>query len=505
MSKLQKQELQSVINQICNKLWAAGLTNPITYIEQISYLFFLKMLEEWDNQKSQETKLTGNRNGHKSIFSGKNEKFRWSQWTHIPDNTRVFKFVRDEVFPFMANLPGTNENVRRFFNDARFQIPDGVVLRDVVDKLREISFIELDADVKGDLYEYLLNQLTTSGKAGQFRTPRHIIRTIVQLINPQIGETILDPACGSGGFLLGAYEWIKTNNSDAKNITEYKNGNGQMVKKGPGDKLSPTQWQFLQSDALIGFDVDTSMVKIATMNLILHGLDKSQVIRRDSIAGSPDDWEDREFDVIVSNPPFAGNINKERIRKYLPVQVADTTILFLGLMIEALRQGGRAGVIVNEGMLFNRNKAATETRRYLMDKRNLVAVVSLPGGVFQPYAGVKTSVLFFNNDGKKTEKVWFYDVCFDGLELKTQRRPMPGKNDLPDLIAKWKEKPDSDRSWTATREQIEANDFILSASAYRPITEDKTFHRNPKDIFKEIKELNKQSQEQLKKIEEFIK
>jgi len=504
MSTISKQELQSVINQICNKLWAAGLTNPITYIEQISYLFFLKMLEEWDNEKAQESRLTGNKNGYKSIFEGENEKFRWSEWTHIPDNTKMFKFVRDEVFPFMGNLPGTNENIRRFFSDARFQIPDGVVLRDVVDKLRDISFIELDADVKGDLYEYLLNQLTTSGKAGQFRTPRHIIRTIVQLVNPQIGETILDPACGTGGFLLGAYEWIKTCNSDPTNITEYKNGNGQMVKKGPGDNLSPTQWQFLQTNALTGFDVDASMVKIATMNLILHGLEKSRVIRRDSIAGSPDDWDEQEFDVILTNPPFAGTINKERVKKSLPVQATDTTILFLGLMIESLRQGGRAGVIVNEGVLFNRNKAAKELRRYLMDRRNLVAVVSLPGGVFQPYSGVKTSILFFNNDGKKTEKVWFYDVRFDGLELATQRRPAPDKNDLPDLVEKWKDKPSSDRSWTATREQIEENDFILSASAYRPITEDETQHRDPKEIFKEIKELNKQSQEQLKKIEEFL-
>ncbi len=504
MSKVSRQELQSVINQICNKLWAAGLTNPITYIEQISYLFFLKMLEEWDNQKANESRLTGNKNGYKSIFAGENEKFRWSVWTHIPDNSKMFKFVRDEVFPFMANLPGTNENVRRFFSDARFQIPDGVVLRDVSDKLRDISFIELDADVKGDLYEYLLKQLTTSGKAGQFLTPRHIIRTIVQLVNPQVGETILDPACGTGGFLLGAYEWIKTCNSDPTNITEYQNGNGQTIKKGPGDRLSPTQWQFLQTDALTGFDVDASMVKIATMNLILHGLEKSRIIRRDSIAGSPDDWDEQEYDVILTNPPFAGTINKERVKKSLPVQATDTTILFLGLMIEGLRQGGRAGVIVNEGVLFNRNRAAKELRRYLMDRRNLVAVVSLPGGVFQPYSGVKTSVLFFNNDGKKTEKVWFYDVRYDGFELATQRRPSPDKNDLPDLIEKWQEKKDSERSWTATKEQIEENDFILSASAYRPITEDETHHRDPKEIFKEIKELNKQSQEQLKKIEEFI-
>ncbi len=304
---------------------------------------------------------------------------------------------------------------------------------------------------------------------------------------------------------MGVYEWIKLCNSDLKNIEETKNGNGQLIKKGPGDKLSPTQWQFLQTDTLYGFDVDTAMVKIATMNLVLHGLEKSQVIRRDSVAGTPDEWEDREFDVILSNPPFAGTINQERIRKSLPVQASDTTTLFLGLMIDALRQGGRAGVIVNEGVLFNRNRSAKEVRRYLMDKANLVAVVSLPGGVFQPYAGVKTSILFFNRNGKKTEKVWFYDVRFDGFELATQRRPTPDKNDLPDLIEKWKNKSDSERSWSATKEQIETNDFILSASAYRPISEDETQYREPKEIFTEIENLNEQQQEELKKIKTFIK
>lgn len=505
MSRITKQELESVIDQICNKLWAAGLTNPITYIEQISYLFFLKMLEEWDNQKVKEAKLMGGKNGYKSIFDNENEKYRWSLWTHIPDNKKMYEFVRDEVFTFMANLPGTNETVRSFFSGARFQIPDEVVLRDVLDKLREISFVELDADVKGDLYEYLLNQLATSGKAGQFRTPRHIIRTIIQLVNPQIGETVLDPACGTAGFLLGAYEWIKLNNSDEKNIQEFDNGSGQKIKKGPGDKLTPSQWQFLQTDTFYGFDVDASMVRIATMNLILHGLEKSQVLRRDSIAGNPDEWEDREFDVIVTNPPFAGSVNKERIRKYLPVQTSDTTTLFLGLIIDALRQGGRAGVIVNEGILFNRNKASKEIRRYLMDKRHLIAIVSLPSGVFQPYSGVKTSILFFNNDGKKTDKVWFYEVQADGFELATQRRPTPDKNDLPDLIEKWKDKPVSERSWFATKEQIEENDYILSASAYKPIEEDKTEYREPKEIFKEIEEINSKFQEQLRKVKKFVR
>jgi len=496
------QEVRSIIDNIINKLYAAGLSNPVTYIEQLSYLFYLKMLEEWDNANVAEAKMTKRK--YRSIFAGEKEKYRWSIWTHIPDNNEMFKFVRDGVFPFMVEIPA-REDVRRFFQDARFMIPDGVVLRDVVDRLQEINFYELDADVKGDLYEYLLSQLATQRKAGQFRTPRHIIRTIVRLVNPQIGETALDPAAGTAGFLLGAFEWIKLQNSDPKTITEVDNGSGQKIKRGLGDKLTDEQWKFLENSTFFGFDVDNAMVKIANMNLLLHGLGGATVIRRDSIAGSPDDWEDRKFDVVVTNPPFAGTINKERVRKYLPVQSTDSTTLFLGLITQALRPGGRAGVIVNEGVLFGRNRAQKEIRRYILEHFDLEGVISLPAGVFQPYAGVKTSFLIFKNTGKKTEKVWFYDVRYDGFELATKRRPTPDKNDLPDLLEKWEKKPESERSWWADIEKIEENDFILSANSYNPNVGDREEkHRDPKEILREVKKLEEDTRNIVQRISKFL-
>jgi len=495
-------QLKPLIERLCNKLWAAGLTNPVTYVEQISYLFFLKMLEEWDDQRAREATLVGRANGYASIFAGDSNKHRWSVWTHIPDNERMFRFVRDKVFPFMASL-SEREEVRRFFRDARFQIPDGVTLRDVVDLLRDVRFYELDADVKGDLYEYLLNQMATSGRGGQFRTPRHIIRTMVQMVDPRIGETILDPACGTGGFLLGAYDWVRLENSDAAHIGEVANGAGQPVRRGPGDRLSPTQWDFLQSGALFGFDVDQGIVRIGTMNLILHGLERSQVMRRDALAGSPDDWEDRQFDVILSNPPFSGRINRDRIRGSLPVRSAKTEILFLGLMVKALRDGGRCGVIVPEGLLFGSTGAHKEVRQMLLEQCDLQAVVSLPGGVFQPYSGVKTSVLVFGRPGP-TESVWFYDVTADGFSLDQRRQPIAERNDIPHLLAKWPDRIVSERSWAATSGQITENDFNLSAGRYRPVSAMAKSQTDPRELLSKLGAVEQDILSHVRRLDELL-
>jgi len=481
-------QINSLIDRLCNKLWAAGLTNPVTYLEQISYLFFLKMLEEWDTEKQREARLSGGQQTYKSIFGGKNEQYRWSEWSQITDTTRLYRFVRDEVFPFMAELPGTRAEVRRFFQGAQLQIPDGSTLRDVIDLFRDINFFELDADVKGDLYEHLLGQLSTSGRAGQFRTPRHIIRMIVQLVDPKIGETILDPGFGTGGFLIGAYDWIKLQNSDPANITERPNGNGQTLKRGYGDRLNKAQWDFLRAKAFYGFDVDAHIHKIGTMNLILHGLEQSTLLRRDAIAGSPDDWEDHQFDVILSNPPFSGSINKERIRKGLPVMSPKTEILFLGLMLDALRDTGRCGVIVPEGLLFGGTGAHKEIRRFLLDKCDLQAVVSLPGGVFQPYSGVKTSVLIFAK-GKPTKSVWFYELTADGFSLDQKHQPTPDKNDIPDLLAKWAKREEGLRSFRVPIDQIRQNDLFLTAGRYKPIIIETVNHDPPAEILGDVLKL----------------
>jgi len=491
-----REDFKAKVSKLNDYLWASGLKDPVSRVQQLSYLFFLKMLEEQDLSREQEAKLTGQK--HTSIYKGENEKYRWSSWIHRSGRD-LYNFLRDEVFPFMENLNTGHESAQLIFQSSRLLIPDEIVLRNVLDIVDGIRFTDLDADVKGDLYEDLLNQIQAAGELGQFRTPRHIIRTIVALVNPQVGQTIYDPAVGTGGFLLASYDWVRLQNSDQKNI---KDENG--IRRGPGDKLSPNQWEFLNSKTFYGQDVDPDMVRIAVMNLFLHGIENSNIKRKDTVAGSETEDDLRQFDIILTNPPFAGKIDKERIKKSLPVKSTDTTVLFLGHLIDSLKTNGKAGMIVNEGLLFGRNRDNVEIRKYLLDKTELKAVVSLPQGVFNPYAGVKTSFLIFENNGKKTEDVWFYEVENDGFSKGTQRKPID-KNDLPDLIEKWKDKSSSEKSWTAERKTIEENDYILSANTYKPAGAGSgENHRDPRVILKEIEGLDSDLSNQKKKLRKFL-
>ena len=488
--------VKGLIDRLCDKLWAAGVTNPITYVEQISYLVFLKMLDEMESDKERESKFA--KRIHKSIFAGKNEQYRWSEWFQITDTTKLFKFVRDDVIDFMRNV-GSHDDVRRFFAEAQLQIPDGHTLRDCIDLFRDVSLIDLDTDVKGDLYESLLSRLGTQAQAGQFLTPRHLIRAIVKMVDPQISQRILDPAFGTGGFLVAAYEHIKLANSDPKNIVTKTNGNGQPIRRGYGDKLSRDQWKFLKEHTFFGFDVDRHIVNLGTMNLILHDLDRSTVERRDSIAGPADKWDDEEFDVILANPPFSGSMNTNRVRDCLPVVSAKTEILFLGLMIRSLRNGGHCGVIVPEGLLFGATKSHKEIRRLLLEQCDLQAVVSFPSGAFKPYSGVKTSALIFGKT-KPTKKVWFYELTADGFSLDDKRQPTPDNNDIPNLLAKWPKREVSGKSWLATIKQLEAADFNLTAARYKPVSIEVATHDDPRKILGEVVSLENKIAEKANKL-----
>jgi type I restriction enzyme M protein len=491
-----REEYKQKINRLNDYLWSNGLTDPRTRIEQMSFLFFLKMLEEQDNALEKEAKLT--QRTYKSIFAGENEKYRWSEWVH-KTGKELFDFVKDEVFPFMGNLANGKEGIRKMFYDARFLIPDAVTLKRAIDIIDEINFFELDTDIKGDLYEDLLNQIKSAGELGQLLTPRHIIRFIVQIANPKIGETICDPACGSGGFLLAAYEWIKLQNSDPKLIEEHNS-----VKRGPGDRLNKSQWQFLQHETFFGQDVDPQFVKIALMNFILHGLEESDIKRKDTVAGPEEDEDLRRFDIILTNPPFTGKVDRERIKKSLPIKSTKTQVLFLGYVIDALKPNGRAGIILPEGTLFGTNRDDKEIRRYLLEKCQLQAVISMPAGVFQPYSGVKTSVLIFKKKPvpklDENEKVWFFNMQGDGSSLSKAKKFGPQyRNDIPKLIELWQknravEKP---YSWFTSVKEIIENDYILSANAYNPYIEgEEKEHREPKKILKEI-EMGKKKLESL--------
>lgn len=493
-----KEDFKQKVDRLNDYLWTK-IPDPKTRIQQIGFFFFLKMLEEQDIILEREAKLT--KREYRSIFSSKNEKYRWSNWIHSKSGEELLRFVRDELFLFISNLHNGYNSIRQIFHDARLSIIDPVYLRRTVDIIDGIDFLSLDADVKGDLYEELLNQLQVAGELGQFRTPRHIIRFIVEMVNPKIGETINDPACGTGGFLLLSYEYIRFKNSDPKLVEEY---NG--IKRGPGDKLSKKQWKFLQNSTFIGQDGDPEMVRISLMNLFLHGLANSDIRMRDTVAGSEDEEDLQRYDVIMTNPPFAGKIDKERIKKSLPIKSTKTQILFLGYCIDSLKLGGRCGIILPEGVLFGTQRDDKEIRRYLLENCNLQAVVSIPGGVFQPYAGVKTSVLIFTK-GKSTKEVWFYNLQGDGSSLSKAHKFGPQyRNDISDLLKKWPNQEVSKQSWKVPIKEITENDYILSANAYNPNIEgEEKNHREPKEILREIGITQKDLIKTSEKIKEFLK
>ena len=337
-----------------------------------------------------------------------------------------------------------------------------------------------DTDVKGDLYEYLLSKLSASGSNGQFRTARHIIKMMVQIVNPKPGEYILDPACGTAGFLIEAYKYILERNTTAEDIAM-----GNIS----GDKLKPEQHEFLKAHAINGYDNDAEMIKIAVMNLYLHGLPQANVQLFDPICTQKDG--DRKYDAILANPPFAGNVNKEAIREEINLPSTATELLFVKYMIDHLSPGGRLGVIVPEGLLFGSTKAHKQLRKLILHDNEVRGIVSIPAGVFKPYSGVKTSIIFLRKGGK-TEKVWFYELTGDGYSLDDKRTEQPEKNDIPDLLKKWKDKPESERSWYATLKEIEENDFNLTASRYKPQTLIAMEYPEPKTIIEDALKLERQ-------------
>ncbi|HLD92150.1 MAG TPA: N-6 DNA methylase [Patescibacteria group bacterium] len=497
-----KDELLNTVDRLADKFFANGIVAPTAYIEQISFLFFAKMLEEQENDRIQAAKMM--KKPYKSIFDGKNEKFRWSVWSKMPDTQSMFKFVRDELITFFQSGIQNHEDVKKFFQEVRFLIPDAILLSEVVDVISKIEFNKIDIDVKGDMYEHLTARLTTAGRIGSFRTPRHIIRTIVKMVDPKLGQRICDPACGTAGFVLAAYEHIKSQNSKTT-LEEITSDNGDKYQKGKGDLLGEKDWNTLQESTFWGFDVSPDSIKIAIMNMLLHGLAAKNVYRRDSLAGGADAEEEMNWDVVLANPPFAGEVSLERLRTVLPVKAKDSSILFVGLMIESLKFGGTCGVIVNEGLLFGRNRSGVALRKLLLKKMELQAVVSLPQGVFNPYAGVKTSFLIFKNTGKPTRRVWFYEVESDGYTKGTNRKPDPFKNDLPDLLSKWPERKVSEQSWIVNVNRVKENDFILSSSTYKPESGgDKQNLREPSEILKEIDSIDLEYKDLRIKIEKLL-
>lgn len=495
-------EFRQKLSRLNDYLWGAGLKDPVTRIQQVSFMFFLKMLEEQDISMEKEERLTGHR--HKSIFEGKNEKFRWSRWRE-KSGEDLYRFVRDQIFPFIDELHNGHSNIQQIFHGAKLLIPDAVTLKRTIEIVDTIEFSNLDTDIKGDLYESLLNQIEAAGELGQFLTPRHIVRAIVEMVNPKIGETIYDPACGSGGFLIAGYEYIRLKNSDPKNIEE-ENGH----RRGFGDRLDKKQWIFLTKETFRGSDVDPEMVRLALMNLILHGIEGAHIQRKDTVAGSESEDDLKTFDIILTNPPFSGKVDRERIKPTLPVKSTKTQILFLGHVINSLKVNGKAGIILPDGTLTGTNRDHKEIRRYLLENSKIEAVVSIPAGAFQPYASVKTSFLIIKKKASskvdESQKIWFFDMQGDGSSLSAAKKfGNQYRNDIPKLLELWRKGCAIEKqfAWLTPIKEIIENDFILSANTYNPyLNEEESKHRDPKLILKEINDINARISKLQKKLGE---
>lgn len=525
------QEVRRKLDRITDILWAGGVTNPVTYIEQLSYLIYLKLLDEEEVNRELQAKLTGGNGNARLLFPKQAERYRWVKW-RFRSGTDLRDFIRDDVFPYMASLVKENPQIADYFRDAVLEIMDPNVLKQVVDEIDAIDFAKLGTDVKGDIFEYLLTHLGQSALNGQFRTPRQIRTMMVEMVDPDIGDTIYDPACGTGGFLIDAVEYILAKYStnpketpiygeewlDKKNQTmeEAKAAipNLQTYKKGPGEKIP--DWGLLES-AIYGIDVSRQMMRISMMNLVLHGIRNAHVKRANTLSemgGLTDEDLRRKYKVILSNPPFAGVLPKESIRKDLPTNSKKSELLFLGVMMEALAPGGRCAVVVPEGLLFGSTTAHVELRKKLIEDFELQAVVSLPPGIFKPYAGVKTAVLVFRrpNAGKNNEKqvVWFYEINNDGYDpdkISAGGRPeTPEKNDIPDLLNHWRAykksgfknppgveagavlNPDTEAPhfWWTTVETITENDYNIGAGRYKPQVGQKPPDEEPIALIHEI-------------------
>jgi len=457
------------VDALMDVLWSGGVNNPMDSIEQISYLLFLRLLWKRDEDMSALDPK------YKRLFSGSWSRFGWGNFVTLTGD-QLFESLRAAIEK-IHELPGLSATGKLLFDRSTLKIYDRPTLRAIVQGVNELG-LEAHAghDPKGDMYEYLLSKLQMSGTNGQFRTPRHIIDLIVELVDPQPNEPMCDPTVGTAGFMISAFTHILRNNTPKVSLAH---------GIADGQSLTPAQWKFLEEQAITGFDNDANMVKIAILNLYLHQLEKADIRFFNPLTtslGSP--YPGRRFKVILANPPFAGKIQKESILADIALDTRDTELLFLKWFIDHLTDDGRAGVIVPNGVLFGSTKAAKKVRELLLTECELQAVINLPSGVFKPYSGVGTAALIFKK-GKPTRSVWFYDITADGFSLDDKRTPTEA-NDIPDVIAKWPKREEVPNSYRVPIEKIRENDLSLAAGRYKPVTVEAVKHDKPERILADV-------------------
>ena len=478
--------LKSKVDKIWDTMWSGGISNPLSVIEQLTYLLFIKGLDELQTRKEHKVARTG-KPIEEPVFTAHQDDLRWSRFKELAPEP-MFETVRDRVFPFIKSMgqtgnSGEKSTYSHHMQDALFMMPTARVLANVVDQLDGIDMA--DRDTKGDLYEYMLGKIATAGQNGQFRTPRHIIRLMVDMTAPTPNDVICDPACGTAGFLVAASEHLVEHHGDRI----YKNAEARRR---------------FNEGTFHGYDFDTTMLRIGSMNMLLHGIENPDISYRDSLAqtdlaAAGDDTE--RYSLVLANPPFAGSLDYESTAKDLQqvVKTKKTELLFLALFLRLLQTGGRAGVIVPDGVLFGSSKAHRILRRILVEEQKLDALVSMPSGVFKPYAGVSTAILFFTktNSGG-TDDVWFYDMQADGYSLDDKRTPQPEKSDLADILARWqnreaeRKRTRTDQSFLVPRAEIAGNDYDLSINRYKEVVYETLEHDPPLAIMERLAALEKE-------------
>jgi type I restriction enzyme M protein len=469
-------EIRNKVDKIWTDIWAGGITNPITVIEQLTYLMFIRSLDEKELENEQLEALTGEPVPKIFPRDAEGQSMRWSKF-RTKDPREIYNFVSGKVFPFIKTLGGDQATAfSRYMQDAVFIIPTPQVLQKVITGLDELYEHDIkDLDMQGDLYEYMLSKLSTAGQNGQFRTPKHIRDLMVRLLKPTPDDQICDPACGTAGFLVSAAEYIRETH---------------------GDRMTPEQWEHFASSLMTGFDTDRTMLRLSAMNLMLHSITNPKIDYLDSV--SKDNRHASEFSVILANPPFTGTVDAESIHDDLKAvcNTKKTELLFVALFLRMLRKGGRCAAIVPDGVLFGNSKAHKSLRKELVENHKLEAVISMPSGVFKPYAGVSTAILVFTKtDAGGTDQVWFYDMQADGYSLDDKRNPIEA-NDIPDILTRFhnleaeKNRKRTEQSFFVDKASIAVNDYDLSINRYKEIVYEKVEYDPPAVILDRLEKLN---------------
>ncbi|MFT4803683.1 MAG: type I restriction enzyme M protein [Psychroserpens sp.] len=504
-------QIKSKIDDLWNKFWSGGISNPLTAIEQITYLLFMKKLDENDLESLANAEFTGDE--FTSMFSGTfyltkeeeekkqngidKQKLRWSEFKRMPSD-EMLNHIQRFVFPFLKQLDKDDSPFTKHMANAVFIIPKPSLLLEAIKSIDEIyEEMEKDAsekgqdfqDIQGDVYEMLLSEIAAAGKNGQFRTPRHIIKLLVELVNPKLGQKVADPACGTGGFLLGAYQYMVTQlDKDKANKEPDEDG---FIRSSRSALLTEDVKEIL-GNSLQGYDIDQTMVRLGLMNLMMHSIESPKVDYKDTL--SKGYHETAEYDIVLANPPFTGNIDKGDINEELNLKTTKTELLFIERIYNMLKMGGTAGIVIPQGVLFSSSKAFQDVRKLMIENSQLKAVVSMPSGVFKPYAGVSTALLIFTKGGE-TENVWFYDMESDGYSLDDKRaKNENGHGDLQDIVKQFhnpfnpnkNDRTGKFKFFYVSKSEIIAEGYDLSHNKYKEEIFEEIVYEKPNVILEKL-------------------